>query len=422
MIPSTHSQDRPIAIQKATRPSGLWIAGLILALILIALVWPAFSRWMSSDRSVEKATLRFSTVRRGDLIRDAAVEGRIVAAQSPALFAPERGVVHLLVQEGDTVERGTAIARVTSPELQSRLDQEKSVLQSLQAESERQQLAERQQNLAGQQQVDLRSVRAEAAKRALSRAQRNFDEGVIGAVEYEKAQDELQIAELELVHARKTAHLEKERLAFETSNYRTRAERQQLLVGDLQRQVAELEVRSPVSGQLARLAVRDRDAVQLGQEIATVVDLSAFEVEIDVPEAYAPQAEIGLAVELRIGAGTFAGRLRSLAPQVVGSVVKGRVAFEGGMPPGIKQNQRLAARLIFEAKKDVLLVDRGPFLESGGGRLAFVVVDQIARPRRIEIGAVGVSQVEIQNGLEVGEEIVISDSARFSGAEAVLLR
>lgn len=422
MIANTNSQDRPIESRKAPRPYGVVLAGLILAFAIAAFAWPVATRWMSSDRSVDKATLRFATVRRGDLIRDAAVDGRIVAAQSPALFAPERGVVHLLVQEGDGVSQGTAIARVASPELQSRLDQEKSVQQSLSAESERQQLAERQQNLENLQQVDLRAVRAEAAKRALGRARRNFDEGVIGAVELEKAQDELQIAELELAHARKTAELEKERLSFETSNYRARAERQQLLVGDLLRQVAELEVRSPVAGQVARLAVRDRDAVQPGQEIATVVDLSAFEVEIDVPESYAPQAEIGMPVELRLGTGTWPGRLRTLAPQVVGSVVKGRVSFEGGVPPGIKQSQRLAARLIFEAKKDVLLVDRGPFLESGGGHQAWVVVDHIARPRRIEIGAVGVSQVEIKNGLVEGEEIVISDSARFSGAEAVLLR
>ncbi len=265
-------------------------------------------------------------------------------------------------------------------------------------------------------------MRAEAAKRALGRAQRNFDEGVIGAVDLEKAQDELAIANLELQHAGKTAELERSGWLSTAAPTRPAPSASSWWSATSMRQVAELQLRSPVAGQLARLAVHDRDAVQQGQEIATVVDLSAFEVEIDVPEAYAPQAEIGMPVELRLGAGTWPGKLRTLAPQVVGSVVKGRVAFEGGMPPGIKQSQRTSARLIFEAKKDVLLVDRGPFLESGGGKTAWVVVDRIARPRKIEIGAVGVSHVEIKNGLEEGEEIVISDSARFQGAEAVLLR
>lgn len=421
MIRSHNNQDRPIEKPRRSFPLWLVIGGLVL-LLAILFVGPGLSRWARSDRSVDTATLRFAQVRRGDLVRDAAVEGRIVAAQSPALFAPERGVVHLLLQEGETVERGTLIATVASPELQSRLLQERSAFASLDAESDRQALAERQRHLENVQRVDLLKVRAEAAKRALARAKRNFDEGVIGAVDFEKAQDELAIADLELAHAAKTAELERETLAFESSTYRTRAERQKMVVDELGRQVGELALRSPVAGQLARLAVRDRDAVQQGQEIATVVDLSAFEVEIDVPESYAPQAEIGMPVELRLGAGTWPGKLRTLAPQVVGSVVKGRVAFEGGMPPGIKQSQRLSARLIFESKKDVLLVERGPFLESGGGRTAWVVADQIAKPRRIEVGAVGVSDVEILTGLAVGEEIVISDSARLKGAEAVLLR
>lgn len=421
MIHSHNNQDRPIEKPRRSFPLGLVIGGLVL-LLAVLFLGPGLARWARSDRSVEISTLRFAKVHRGDLVRDAAVEGRIVASQSPALFAPERGVVHLLMQEGEAVEKGSLIATVESPELQSRLQQERSAFASLDAESDRQALAERQRNLENLQRVDLLKVRAEAAKRALSRAKRNFDEGVIGAVDFEKAQDELAIADLELAHASKTADLERETLAFETSTYRTRAERQKLVVDDLSRQVTELELRSPVAGQLARLAVRDRDAVQQGQEVAAVVDLSAFEVEIDVPESYAPQAEIGMPVELKLGAGSWPGKLRTLAPQVVGSVVKGRVAFEGGTPPGIKQSQRLSARLIFESKKDVLLVDRGPFLESGGGRTAWVVVDSIARPRRIEIGAVGVSAVEIKQGLEEGEEIVISDSNRFQGAEAVLLR
>lgn len=421
MIPTTSSMDRPIERPRRSFPLGLALAGLTLLLVLI-FAWPSLSRWARSDRSVELSTLRLAKVHRGDLTRDTAVDGRIVAAQSPAIFAPERGVVHLLVQEGENVQRDTILATVESPELQSRLAQERSVQQSLESESERQQLAERQQNLENQQQVDLLGVRAEAAKRAFGRAKRNFDEGVIGAVDLEKAQDDLAIADLELKHAGKTASLESERLSFESSTFRSRAERQKLVVRELERQVDKLQMRSPVEGQLAHLAVHDRDAVQIGQEIATVVDLSAFEVEIDVPESYAPQVEIGMPVELRLGAGSWPGLLRTLAPQVVGSVVKGRVAFEGGTPPGIKQSQRVSARLIFEAKKDVLLVDRGPFLESGGGRTAWVVVDSIAKPRKIEVGAIGVGQVEIKLGLSVGEVIVISDSARFEGAEAVLLR
>ena len=70
----------------------------------------------------------------------------------------------------------------------------------------------------------------------------------------------------------------------------------------------------------------------------------------------------------------------------------------------------------------MLKVPRGPFLEEGGGRWAYVVQDGLATRRTIAVGAVSVSEVEIADGLEIGDEIVLSDMSRFDGADTVLLR
>ena len=67
-------------------------------------------------------------------------------------------------------------------------------------------------------------------------------------------------------------------------------------------------------------------------------------------------------------------------------------------------------------------VPRGPFLEAGGGRQAYVVEDGMAILRPIEVGSLSVSEVEIVAGLEIGDEIIISDTTRFRGAERILLR
>ena len=61
-------------------------------------------------------------------------------------------------------------------------------------------------------------------------------------------------------------------------------------------------------------------------------------------------------------------------------------------------------------------------VESGGGRLAYVVEDGMAVKRAVEVGGLSVSQAQIVSGLEEGDRIIISDTGRFEGAEAVLLR
>ena len=94
----------------------------------------------------------------------------------------------------------------------------------------------------------------------------------------------------------------------------------------------------------------------------------------------------------------------------------------GTAPDGLRQNQRVTARLILETRPNVIKVARGPFLEDGAGRVAYVIDDGIAYKRPIITGSTSISEVEIVSGLEIGDRIIISDIARFEDAENVLLR
>jgi HlyD family secretion protein len=110
-----------------------------------------------------------------------------------------------------------------------------------------------------------------------------------------------------------------------------------------------------------------------------------------------------------------------IAPEVEGSRVKGRVAFSGEIPAGLKQNQRVSVRVVLETRHDVLKVPRGPFLEAGSSRHAYVFANGMAEQRQIEVGATSISEVEIVSGLAEGDEIVISDTSRFESARHVLV-
>ena len=103
------------------------------------------------------------------------------------------------------------------------------------------------------------------------------------------------------------------------------------------------------------------------------------------------------------------------------SQVTTRVRFSEGAPANMRQNQRVAARILLDGKAGVLMVDRGPFLESGGGRITYVVDGDLAHRRRIRTGLVSVGRVEILSGLEPGEQIVVSNLDAFADADTVYL-
>ncbi|PYQ49846.1 MAG: hypothetical protein DMF78_17220 [Acidobacteria bacterium] len=156
--------------------------------------------------------------------------------------------------------------------------------------------------------------------------------------------------------------------------------------------------------------------------ILTVVDLSAFEVEFDLPENYAVDVGPGTRAEVLFEGKTHPGRVTAVSPEIKDSQVKGTVVFDGAPPAGLRQSQRVSVRLILERKPDVVKVARGPFLESGAGRHVYVVEGGVAVRRDIAVGAVSVSEVEIARGLRPGERIVVSDTSTFDGARTVLIR
>ena len=77
--------------------------------------------------------------------------------------------------------------------------------------------------------------------------------------------------------------------------------------------------------------------------------------------------------------------------------------------------------MLLDARDDVLMVARGPFLEAAGGRSAYVVQDDIAERRAIRTGAVSIDRVEILDGVAAGERIVIAGTDSFDDAERVVI-
>ena len=412
-----------IAVEPPDRRKRIyWIGGgIALSVLLMMFVFPVFNRWLQAEVSVPLERLRIATVERGDFVRDVGVQGTVVAAISPTLYSPAQGTVTLLIQAGDSVEEGQVLATVDSPNLTSQLQQEQASLQSVHTEFDRQGIEFKRLQLANQQTIDLSRVRITAAEREQRRAEAAHEARAISLQDYERANDDVDTARLEFAHAQQNAELEKEVMDFELRTDELAVDRQKLLVGNLQRRVDDLSIKSPVTGMVGNLAVNQKSAVAENQPLLTVVDLSAFEVEMQVPESYGDDLVIGMAAEISYSGRSFEGLVTAVSPEVQNNQVTGRVRFAGEPPAGLRQNQRVSVRIVLEASDDVLMVQRGPFLDTGGGRVAYVVNDGLAERRAIQIGASSINSLEIVSGLEEGEQIVISSVGQFNGVDTVYI-
>ncbi len=418
------TSDQDVLITKQASPTKKWLSLSGIGIVIAAIIWqvaPLASRWSQASESIALDRVRIATITRGDFTREISVLGRVVAAVSPTVYSPADGTISLLIEAGHEVKEGQAIAHVDSPELTSRLSQQEAILASLKSSFERQQIQAKKQRLIDQKAVDLANVRLTSAHREKRRADQGYEKNAISQIDFEKAQDELENAKLQQRHAKQDAELNIESLDFDSKSLALDLHRQELLVSELQRQVNALTILSPVNGIVGNLNTNNKTFLSKNQAILTIVDLSNFEVEIDIPESYADDLAIGMEVAVQFEQQAFSARLVTISPEILNNQVTGRVRFTDTTPAKLRQNQRLNTQIILEQKHNVLQVQRGQFLENSGGRFAYLVNDTMATKTPISLGARSLSHVEVLTGLSEGQQIIISGTDIFNDAEQVLL-
>jgi HlyD family secretion protein len=374
---------------------------------------------IGSESSVNASRLRIAEVARGTLVRDASVNGRVVAAISPTLYSTAPSTVTLKVAAGDNVNKGQVLAVLESPDLSDALKREQSSYQQLEAEVARQKILARKQKLLAQREADTAEIDRLSAQRTLERYESVANVGIIAKIDYQKAKDALNSSEIRARHAAAAAALEGDDVGLALKTKVNELDRQRLSLANAQRRVDELTVRAPVDGFIGTLSVQNRSVVAANVALMTLVDLSRLEVELEVPETYVADMGLGMSAEIQLGGATATGKLSALSPEVVRNQVLARVRFDGQQPKGLRQSQRVSARLLIEEKPNVVMLPRGPFVENEGGRYAYVVRDGVAVRTPVTLGATSINNVEILSGLKPGDKVVIAGTDTFANAARV---
>ena len=417
-IRGTAPTDRPVDPAPARRRLRRRIAlavGAVLALIALAV--PALRALHTGERAVAAAQIRLATVERGRFVSQVSAQGVVVAALSPTLVAPAPGSVTYRVHAGEPVKKGQLLGTIDSPELQNEYAKERASLESLEATLARESIENRRKVLANRQERDVAGVQLKAAEREWQRAEWAFGQGAISERDHDKARDDLEAARIKHQHATESAALEDDSLALELRTRQLDRDRQRLVCDELRRRVAELALHSPVDGVVGTLAVAERTTVAAQSVVVTVVDPSVYEVEFTAPDVYAGTLKPGMAAEVLVGSDTAPATVTALSPEVRQGQLVGRLRFAGAQPRALSQNQRVAVRVLIEARDGVLKVERGAFVDSGGGRVAYRVSGDLAERVAIHLGSSSAGEVEIIDGLAAGDTIIVSSLDGFENAK-----
>jgi HlyD family secretion protein len=421
MLRDTSAQDRVIEQKNPLkRHRKLILAALAGIGVLGALIF-ILTRYSGAGASVDRARVSIATVERGNFVRDIAADGQVVAAVSPTLYANALGTVTLKVHAGDTVAKAQVLAVVDSPDLTAKMSQEEATLVSLRLDWQRATLDAEHKLSQLRDAYDQAEVDQKTAQRERDRSRKAYELGSYSELQALRAEDALEKAQFAFQQAKSTFDSQPKQNRFDIDSKKALLDRQQFIVDDLKRQVDGLNVKSPVDGQVGQVQVADRASVAKDAPLLTVVDLSALEVEIKVTESLARDLRPGMNADLEGGGHHWQGVVSGVSPEVVAGQVTARLRFGTEKPAGLRQSQRLSVRIFIDRRDNVLMVDRGSFVDQEGGGFAYVVHGNIAERHPVQLGAASIAKVEILEGLAAGDQIVISGTDAFNGAQRVIL-
>jgi HlyD family secretion protein len=419
MIADTQSQDETIPATKKSLPKK-WLFILLVVLSLLYVAFPTLSQWYSSIPNVDSDSLAIATVMRGELVRDVAVSGKAVAANAPQLYNTEAGQITLLAKPGETVKQNQVVARLASPELDALIKQQESTLEQLSINSNRGILEDKVAQLDLESNMNAAQSALNVAVREKRRGEISFKKQIISEIDWMKSQDTLADATLFFQHAKERVDLAKERLEFERKNRDFLVKKQQLILNELVRRHQTLEIKAPLTGVVGNWLVAQKNTIAANTAIMTVVDLSEYEAELSVPEFYADDLGLGLTVAMQISGQQINGVIIAISPEIKGNQVKVRAKLISQGSVQLRQNQRINARIEFEKKTNVLIVNRGAFIGSLAGEFAFRKFDDnTAKKIAITTGASSVDYIELTSGVTEDDQIIISDYQNFAHAEQI---
>ena len=367
------------------------------------------------------------TVKRGPFLRQVRGPGSLVAREDRIRLIPaetEATVVRIRVLPGAHVEPETVLMDLVDPELQQQLLDAQLQFEAAKADYK---------NTQAKLQSDLMTQRAGAAtvgadqKQAQLQAQTDknlYDLGVISGLTYSASRgkaDELNVRnDLET----QRLDLNQKAIATELSVQQTKVQQAEAVLALRQKQQDALSVRGGISGVLSDLPHQVGERVAIGATLAKVVQPDQLKAALKIPETQARDIQIGQPAEIDTHNGLISGKVTRIDPAVQNGTVTVDVELLGGLPQGARPDLSVDGTIDLDRLADVLYVGR-PALGNENSTISLfrLAPDGKSATRvPVKVGRASVNSIQIIEGLQVDDKVILSDMSRWDSADRVKLQ
>lgn len=378
-----------------------------------ALITPALSR----------SRVRLAIVDRGPIEAVTSASGTIVPEVEGVVSTPiDARVVRILKRPGAELRRGDPIVELDTAASQLEIDKLDRALTLKQNAQEQVQLElERTigdlKALVDSKRLDLQSQAAKTAQNRKLAANGLLPADVLRDSELaeSKSRIELQALESAIQNARVAAKAKRAGLDLEMQTLKSERD-------EARRQLQLATMTSDRDGVLTWVVAEEGATLQRGAIVARIADLGTFRVDATISDVHAQQLAAGLPVRVRIGDDVLPGSVANVLPAIQNGTISLAVRLDDPSHPLLRSNLRVDVLIVTDHRASVLRIKKGAFATGTGSIEVFVVGGDRAERRTIRLGLADVDAYEVLEGLEEGEEVIVSDTRDFAHYKSVSIQ
>jgi HlyD family secretion protein len=415
--------DRIIEKKKWTTKRILTLSGI--GIFLFFIIYLIFLRDKSSRLYVDKEQVTIARVEKGKFQEFIPVDGMVYPENTVYIDAVQGGIVEkVYVEDGAMLKKGDPILKLSNTEMElSYMDQETRMYDAINNLANTKISLE--QNKYNRQR-EITSLQYEIDKLVLDFQRKDgfYKQGLISHKEYEDAKRDYEFSLRQMQIALGLQRLDSVSGVSQSKQIHSSMERMNSNLGLLRCNLENLVVKAPADGQLSSFMVEIGETKQPGEHLGEINIQGGFKLRANIDERYISRVFSGQEAEFDLDGKLYLLKVHKIYSNVTNGSFQVDMFFTDDTPKDIKRGQTIQLRLKFSSLTDAIIIKRGGFFQETGGNWIYILdkTGNTALKRNIKLGRQNTNFYEVLEGLEPGEQVIVSSYDGFGNKDKLILK
>jgi HlyD family secretion protein len=399
----------------------LYAAG---ALVVIGAITVGVMRLQPAAPGVDRATVWIDTVKKGPMTRQVRGSGTLVPEDIRWIPATTQGrVERIVLRPGATVTSDTVILELSSPDVQQAAKDAELAFQSAKAAYENRKAELESQLLNQESDVATIESNSKQATLTLEANEELYKSGLISELQLKGFRGTAEELKNRLAVANKRLEITRagvqSQLAPQEADVNLRRAAHELAL----RKLDDLRVKAGMNGVLQLVSVERGAQVAPGTNLIRVADPTNLKAELRIAETQTKDIRIGQVAEVDTRNGVVKGHVARIDPASSNGTVGVDVIMDGDLPPGSRPDLSVDGTVLLEKLDNVINVGRPAFGQEESTISLFKLLPTGEAIRtNVKLGKASVNTIEIKEGLQPGDQVILSDMSTYDQFDRIQLK